>query len=134
MKLAIYSGIIFLFLLPNWAAAQNEEDLILAAAILREAPQEDYSYSYSGETEILEFFKILFSGYKALVSSQDVQACNFHPSCSVYAMQAVRQKGVISGSLHAFDRMSRCHPLSLHQYEQHAETGLAFDPLEAETE
>ncbi len=35
-------------------------------------------------------------------------ACNFNPSCSVYAMQALEKYGAMRGSLLALRRVSRC--------------------------
>jgi putative membrane protein insertion efficiency factor len=36
--------------------------------------------------------------------------CRFHPTCSVYAADAVRQHGLVKGSLLAARRICRCHP------------------------
>lgn len=36
--------------------------------------------------------------------------CRFHPSCSIYARDAVRQHGVIRGLGLAAWRICRCHP------------------------
>jgi putative membrane protein insertion efficiency factor len=36
--------------------------------------------------------------------------CRFHPTCSVYAAEAVRQHGVAKGSVLAATRICRCHP------------------------
>ena len=36
--------------------------------------------------------------------------CRFEPTCSVYAMQAVREHGAIKGTLFAVRRLCRCHP------------------------
>jgi len=37
--------------------------------------------------------------------------CRFTPSCSRYAMEAVREHGAIAGSRLAVKRICRCHPL-----------------------
>ncbi|PYR56885.1 MAG: membrane protein insertion efficiency factor YidD [Acidobacteria bacterium] len=37
-------------------------------------------------------------------------ACRFDPTCSVYAIEAIRIHGVIRGSGLAVRRLSRCHP------------------------
>jgi len=37
--------------------------------------------------------------------------CRFTPSCSQYAMQAVREHGAVAGSSLAVKRICRCHPL-----------------------
>lgn len=36
--------------------------------------------------------------------------CRFLPSCSVYAKQAVSEKGVLEGLRLAFVRLLKCHP------------------------
>lgn len=65
--------------------------------------------------------ELLLSGfffiYKELLSSQDGQHCGFHPSCSVYAIQAAKRKGMILGGIMAFDRLTRCNGLSNEKYE-----------------
>ena len=36
--------------------------------------------------------------------------CRYAPSCSKYAIQAVRKYGAIKGSWLGFKRLMRCHP------------------------
>jgi putative membrane protein insertion efficiency factor len=36
--------------------------------------------------------------------------CRFTPSCSVYAMDAVREHGAVKGAVLATKRICRCHP------------------------
>ena len=36
--------------------------------------------------------------------------CRFHPTCSQYAIDAVRAHGVLKGSMLALRRIGRCHP------------------------
>jgi putative membrane protein insertion efficiency factor len=36
--------------------------------------------------------------------------CRFHPTCSEYAIDALRQHGVFKGSWLAVKRIGRCHP------------------------
>lgn len=36
--------------------------------------------------------------------------CRFTPTCSAYAMEAVREHGAIKGTLLASKRICRCHP------------------------
>jgi uncharacterized protein len=38
--------------------------------------------------------------------------CKYHPSCSQYAIDAVRQKGLLRGSFLAGRRLLRCNPWS----------------------
>jgi putative membrane protein insertion efficiency factor len=37
-------------------------------------------------------------------------SCRYAPSCSEYAIQAVRKYGAIKGSWLGFKRLMRCHP------------------------
>ena len=38
--------------------------------------------------------------------------CKFHPSCSAYALEALRRYGLARGSVLAGWRLLRCHPWS----------------------
>jgi putative membrane protein insertion efficiency factor len=38
--------------------------------------------------------------------------CKYHPSCSQYAIDAVRRKGLLRGSVLAAWRLLRCNPWS----------------------
>jgi putative membrane protein insertion efficiency factor len=39
-------------------------------------------------------------------------SCKFHPSCSQYALDALRSYGLVKGSAKAVWRLARCHPWS----------------------
>jgi putative membrane protein insertion efficiency factor len=39
--------------------------------------------------------------------------CPYHPSCSRYAQQALREHGIVRGSALAARRLARCHPWAL---------------------
>jgi uncharacterized protein len=52
----------------------------------------------------------LIRGYKMLVSPILPPACRFHPTCSVYAMDAIERFGVWHGGKLAIGRILRCHP------------------------
>lgn len=43
--------------------------------------------------------------------------CRFEPSCSVYAIEALRQHGSIKGSWLTARRLSRCHPFNPGGYD-----------------
>ncbi|MCE9588450.1 MAG: membrane protein insertion efficiency factor YidD [Verrucomicrobia bacterium] len=36
--------------------------------------------------------------------------CRFHPSCSAYALEALKTRGSLQGSLLALRRLAKCHP------------------------
>jgi hypothetical protein len=50
--------------------------------------------------------------YRALVSPLLGQRCKYHPSCSRYALDAVREVGVVRGAILAAWRLARCNPWS----------------------
>lgn len=48
--------------------------------------------------------------YKYVVSPLLGPRCRFFPSCSDYAMEAVRKYGALKGAGLAAKRIGRCHP------------------------
>jgi len=57
--------------------------------------------------------------YQRVISPALGQRCRFEPSCSRYAVQAIREFGILRGSLLAAWRLARCNPFG----------GGGFDPL-----
>lgn len=53
---------------------------------------------------------ILLTVYRTCVSPLLGPACRFHPTCSVYAQDAIERYGVIKGGLMAVRRLLKCHP------------------------
>lgn len=54
----------------------------------------------------------LIRGYQRFVSPLLPPACRFYPSCSEYAIQALRHDGVWWGLAKTVWRLIRCNPLS----------------------
>jgi putative membrane protein insertion efficiency factor len=52
----------------------------------------------------------LLRGYQVLISPLLPPACRFTPTCSEYALEAVRQYGALRGIYMAARRLLRCHP------------------------
>lgn len=52
----------------------------------------------------------LVRGYQLLVSPMLGQNCRFYPTCSNYAVEALRTHGAGRGSWLALRRVCRCHP------------------------
>lgn len=50
--------------------------------------------------------------YQRLLSPLLPQRCKYHPTCSEYAVQAVRAHGPVRGLVLAGWRLLRCNPLS----------------------
>jgi hypothetical protein len=54
---------------------------------------------------------LLLGFYRRFVSPALPRACRFHPSCSVYALEAVTRHGFLRGTRMAAIRLCKCHPL-----------------------
>lgn len=52
----------------------------------------------------------LVKGYRLLLSPWLGSACRFEPSCSAYSLQALGQRGAVTGSYLTLRRLARCHP------------------------
>ncbi len=61
----------------------------------------------------------IFKFYKAAISPYLGDNCRYTPTCSEYAMEAVKRYGAIRGTGLAIKRLSRCHPLG----------GSGYDPV-----
>jgi putative component of membrane protein insertase Oxa1/YidC/SpoIIIJ protein YidD len=70
---------------------------------------------------------VLFNTYKNYLSSQDINACTFEPSCSSYGLLAIQKKGMVMGMMKTFDRLARCHGLARELYEINPSNGLQID-------
>lgn len=81
------------------------------------------------KNEIGFVFSGLFVAYKEVVSSQDIDACVFTPSCSVYAIESIKKYGPIVGYLSAIDRLTRCNPGRNKNLPRDSTTGKFYDPV-----
>ena len=87
-------------------------------------------YLEESNTELKLLLTLSFLFYKEFISSQDVNACVFQPSCSIYMMEAVEKKGAFVGFLDGIDRLLRCHSLvSKKDYLYNSKTERYYDPL-----
>ncbi len=48
--------------------------------------------------------------YQAAISPHLPAACRYTPSCSQYALEALRKHGALKGSYLTLKRILRCHP------------------------
>jgi uncharacterized protein len=60
--------------------------------------------------------------YQRLISPALPRRCKYEPTCSLYAVQAIRRFGILRGLVLAGWRLLRCNPFS------HG----GFDPVEAQ--
>ncbi|MCW8093431.1 membrane protein insertion efficiency factor YidD [Alteromonas sp. ASW11-130] len=49
--------------------------------------------------------------YKLLISPMLGQRCRFHPTCSQYAIDALKTHGLVIGGWLSVKRILKCHPL-----------------------
>ena len=52
----------------------------------------------------------MLRAYRAVISPLYGDVCRYYPSCSAYALEAVRAHGATRGSWLAIRRVGRCHP------------------------
>ena len=60
--------------------------------------------------------------YQRLISPAIPRRCKYHPTCSRYAVDAIREYGILRGAVLAAWRVLRCNPWSYGGY----------DPVEAQ--
>jgi putative membrane protein insertion efficiency factor len=69
------------------------------------------SAEVDGRTSAVAWVLIgLISFYRKVISPLLAPRCRFYPSCSAYALEAVRVHGAARGSWLAVRRLGRCHP------------------------
>ena len=57
---------------------------------------------------LLRFYRWAISPLLTMVAGGTI--CRFEPSCSAYAMEAVKTHGALRGSWLTLRRLGRCHP------------------------
>ena len=50
--------------------------------------------------------------YRRVISPLLPQRCKYYPSCSSYAVEAIRELGLVKGAIVAAWRLARCNPWS----------------------
>jgi putative membrane protein insertion efficiency factor len=55
--------------------------------------------------------------YQRLISPAMPQRCKYHPTCSRYAVEAIREYGILKGAVLAGWRLLRCNPWSYGGYD-----------------
>ena len=59
----------------------------------------------------------LVKAYRAIVGPHLPPSCRFTPTCSEYAIQALREYGAVKGLILTVWRLLRCHPLGGEGYD-----------------
>lgn len=116
MKTAkIVQLILYFFFLWGVASSQESQkwpDYWEIPTHLSEKPAPDHSIGLF-RSSALVWIRI----YQTVIASQDLPSCVFHPSCSRFAFDAIKQYGAIKGILLSTDRLMRCNPFAYKYYQ-----------------
>ncbi len=130
------SGILIgLFLLANITIAQTERSRWEAKSSIFQLPQiEERDYSLDKSNFGMLTLTAVRNLYWFAFSDLDGDNCPFHPSCSAFFVQAVKQTNFVQGLLMFADRFTRDTNFfkSREQYKID-ETGKLYDPVEKYT-
>jgi putative membrane protein insertion efficiency factor len=61
---------------------------------------------------LVAFLSAPIRAYRAVISPLMPHVCRFSPSCSVYALEALKLHGPVKGLWLSLKRLSRCHPIT----------------------
>ena len=68
--------------------------------------------------KIIIFPFVLFIGvYQLIISPMLGSNCRFIPTCSEYAMESLKEYGLIKGIFLSIKRIGKCHPWGSHGYD-----------------
>ena len=73
-------------------------------------------YKFINQLFIVAFISIIRL-YQILISPLMGSNCRFLPTCSEFAIDAIRTYGLIKGVLISFKRISSCHPYGKQGYD-----------------
>lgn len=62
-------------------------------------------------------FVLLVRFYQIAISPLKPPTCRYNPTCSSYALEALKRYGLFKGGLLAIRRIMRCHPWGGHGYD-----------------
>ncbi|MBA2423462.1 MAG: membrane protein insertion efficiency factor YidD [Chitinophagales bacterium] len=63
------------------------------------------------------FFILLIRLYQQVISPWISSSCRFTPTCSEYAVGAIKKHGPLKGGWMAIRRIATCHPLGRHGHD-----------------
>lgn len=98
---------------------------LIILLILGEPPKETNS--------ALIVFKTTIKLYQKIVSPAQGDVCNFSPSCSHFASDAIGKYGIFWGTLMSADRLLRCNPSAINYYDTFysgIKDNKVYDPVE----
>lgn len=131
--------IILILCVSAWGSASVQDEAADLTFILRANPiqishqkQEAIPFNPRESTPIRLFSTGLIRIYQKYISTQDLPACNFSPSCSRFGMGAIQKYGFFRGTLLTADRLLRDNGMMPHTHYPFDEaSGKYIDPVEA---
>lgn len=66
---------------------------------------------------IAKFFCILIRAYQICISPLFPSCCRFTPSCSAYALEAIKKYGAAKGLFLSIKRICKCNPFHKGGYD-----------------
>ena len=64
-----------------------------------------------------KIFTLLIGFYQKVISPLTPPSCRFQPTCSAYAIEAIKTHGALRGGWLAVRRIARCHPWGGHGFD-----------------
>ena len=66
---------------------------------------------------LTKFLLLLVWIYQKMISPFTAQACRYTPTCSAYAVEAIKKHGPFKGFYLSLKRILSCHPWGGHGYD-----------------
>lgn len=88
---------------------------------------------HEGPTVVARVLMTAVTGYRRFVSPLLPPRCRFEPSCSAYALEALRVHGAARGVWLAVRRVARCHPFNPGGYDPVPPPGVGRKDARART-
>lgn len=128
----VHCLLIVMFVLPM--PANEAADLAFMRKfnpITTEKPQEVIRFNPEETSELKLAATGLIRLYQKFISSQDVPACGFSPTCSRFCMACIQEYGLVRGIFLAADRLLRCNGSQSRHYPKDEAIGKYIDPVSA---
>lgn len=119
-----------IFVLPAFSGEAADLAFIRKVnPIVKPKPQEVVRFNPQETSELKLVATGLIRFYQKFISSQDVPACGFHPSCSRFGMACIQKYGMVRGLLLTADRLIRCNGSQWQHYHKDSVTDKYIDPV-----
>ena len=130
---SVFFVLVILLMMNPAVFGGNEADLdfiLRCNPITPERAKETAVFTFNETNELKVALIGLIQAYQLFISSQDIDVCNFTPSCSRFAVTALKRHGPLHGILMISDRLQRCNKMGKQYYPINQETGKCDDPVE----